>query len=96
MSDEGRINRIKILLEGNPHLFWSLFSKESLDRFEMRAPGEELVETFGQFSSGEQIMLKACLDVWFYPCHGYLKACDLWRLDDNNIERFKRAYLDFD
>lgn len=83
------LSRIKGLLQFHPHLFWCLFSPESISQNELRASRNDILKGL---SSGEVVLVKIALDIWNES--GHTEIVELLKLDDRNRATFVNAFLD--
>lgn len=88
-SDLRRLQVIHTALINHPKLIKHLFDSNEP---EMHCGRDEMLTTIGCYSSGEQILCKFAIDVWFHPCEKpSCYAIDFLRLDSDNFENVLTA-----
>lgn len=88
-GDQRRLAAVKLFLNRYPFILMHLFRE---DKPEMYNDREAMLDRITPWSSGEQILAKVAIDIWFHDDHPSAHVMDIARrLDDTNFDSVMAA-----
>lgn len=88
-GDRTRLLAIQTACANHPSIVTNLIRP---DKPEMFGPRHEMLARIGAWSSGEQVLARLAIDIWFWPDEASVNIMDLVRrLDDRNFDNVMGA-----